>query len=202
MDKIFAAAGVRPAPEQSQQLQAYVDLLLKWNKKINLIGKSTEREVWERHVLDCAQLAPHLPAGQTVLDVGSGAGLPAVILAILCASDVTACEKVSKKCDFLQEVRRTLALSDRLRILNCDVRELKEKKARFHTITARAVAPLVDLIDLTDGLLADGGQYVFLKGQTVADELADVRRKYHMTETLISSITSSAGGVILLKPLK
>jgi 16S rRNA (guanine527-N7)-methyltransferase len=202
MDETFTPLGLSPTPKQQEQLQAYVALLLKWNRKINLIGKRTEQEVWQRHVLDCAQLVPPLQGSKTILDVGSGAGLPAVILAILGKADVTACEKVSKKCDFLQEVRRDLALEGCLQILNCDVRRLKEKKARFQAITARAVASLTELVDLTEGLLEKGGQYAFLKGQSVDDELMALRPKYNMTETLISSITSPTGGVVLLKPLK
>ncbi|MDD9912386.1 MAG: 16S rRNA (guanine(527)-N(7))-methyltransferase RsmG [Alphaproteobacteria bacterium] len=187
------------SPKQEEKLQQYVNLLLKWNKAFNLIGRSTEDDIWQRHILDAAQLAPLLGEAKTVLDVGCGAGLPSVVLAILGEAHITACERIQKKTDFIKEVRRNLSLEEKLTVLSQDVRELKAQGKTFEIITARAVAPLVELVDLTEGLLAVGGKYVFPKGAEVQQELIELSAKYNMTIERVSSITSSTGEIILLR---
>ncbi|MFZ2620858.1 MAG: 16S rRNA (guanine(527)-N(7))-methyltransferase RsmG [Alphaproteobacteria bacterium] len=195
--QLTTALGRPLTPAEVTALQAYVALLLKWNAAINLIGKSTEAEVWERHIADCAQLVPDVANTPTLLDMGSGAGLPAVVLAILSPNtQVTACERVGRKADFLKECRRALSLTN-LTVVADDVRTLKGQT--FATITARAVATLTELFDATAELCAPDGQFVFLKGATVDDELATLREKYQVTTQMRLSITGGRGTIIQLK---
>ena len=90
-------------------------------------------------------------------------------------------------------------MEEKLTVLSQDVRELKAQGKTFEIITARAVAPLVELVDLTEGLLAVGGKYVFPKGAEVQQELIELSAKYNMTIERVSSITSSTGEIILLR---
>ena len=200
--EILNKLGFEITPEQETKLQGYVDLLLKWNKTYNLIGRSTEQEVWERHILDSAQLVPHVAGAKTLLDFGCGAGLPSVVLAILTNAKITACERIQKKTDFIKEVRRQLSLEGNLTVCAQDVREFLDEGTRFEVITARAVAPLVDLVEWTDGLLdkqAEDPRYTFLKGAELQQELDALKDKYNMTAETFSSITSSTGEIITLR---
>ena len=93
--------------ETLDKLSAYVDLLIKWQRRINLVGPNTVADVWRRHLLDSAQLYSHLADPKArLLDLGSGAGFPGLVLSILGAKDVTLIESNQKKCSFLGEVIR------------------------------------------------------------------------------------------------
>ncbi len=196
------AVGAKITSKQKDQLQQYVDMLLKWNKAINLIGKSTEQEVWKRHILDSAQLIPHIKGASEVLDFGCGAGLPAIVLAILGNANVTACDKVKKKTDFILEVRHSLGLEEKLDVFAKGAGLLEGQGRKFDVITARAVAPLVMLVGMTEKLVSDEGRFVFLKGEETESELKHLRLKYNMTEERISSITSRQGEIVILSYLK
>ena len=94
-------------PEQTDRLRLYVDLLKKWQKTINLVGKNTLEDAWDRHILDSAQLSAHIPQHATLLDIGSGAGFPGLVLAILRPDiSVTLVESDTRKCVFMQTVAR------------------------------------------------------------------------------------------------
>ena len=93
--------------ETLERLKIYVELLLKWQRAINLIGPGTIADVWGRHVLDCGQLMPYIPRDKTpVVDIGSGAGLPGLIFAIMGVPDIKLVESDSRKCSFLREAAR------------------------------------------------------------------------------------------------
>jgi 16S rRNA (guanine527-N7)-methyltransferase len=164
----------------------YETLLKDWNGRMNLVAPSTLSDVRGRHIDDSAQLAAHIPPGADILDLGSGAGFPAVVLAIL-GYKVTAVESVGKKCRFLEELKSKLNLPN-LTVINDRVenviKTLRPEKNRI--ITARAFAPLTRILDLTRKLDA---RHVLLKGRSAPDEIAAARGKHGFGAETIQSAT-------------
>ena len=175
----------------------YEKLLREWSGKMNLVAKSTLAEIRSRHISDSAQLADYIPQDKTVLDLGSGAGFPAAVLAIL-GYKVIAIESVGKKCRFLEAVKGELDLKNleiiNDRVENCLPRLGGEwprsgRGGAFNkncVITARGFAPLIRILDMTRKLDCD---YVLLKGRTAPDEIALARGKYGFAANLYPSAT-------------
>lgn len=159
--------------ETLEKLEVYADLLERWNRSINLVGRDTLRDQWRRHFLDSAQLMSFLPPppaerARTLVDMGSGAGFPGMVLALLGAGEVHLVESDRRKCAFLREVARSTSAPVQVHPLR--VEQLDELQA--DVVTARALAPLDRLLDYARGLLLPGGICLFLKGRTVERELA------------------------------
>lgn len=188
--------GLQPSQLQLQQLEAYVALLKQWQKNYNLISDSTLDDIWQRHILDCAQLVPHIKSHVKVLDIGSGAGLPAVVLAILCDAKITACERLGKRVQFLRHVSREANLKINLQILQSDVLELDD---RYDVITARAVADISKLFDLSLHVAHQDTQWLLLKGQGYKNEIDALPNEFRVTVDVHKSITSIDGVVLGLK---
>ncbi len=182
-------------PDQQEKLEAYVNLLLQWNKTYNLIGRSTAEDIWQRHILDCAQLVPYIKSGANVLDLGSGAGLPAVVLAILTNAHVTACEKRQKKCDFLSHVQHQLSLAPNFEVSAKSIEEMPPQN-QYQIITARALAPLPQLILWAQPRLTSGGVCLFPKGKEWQSELSSANAIFNMTTEAIPSITNTEGRLL------
>jgi 16S rRNA (guanine527-N7)-methyltransferase len=178
--------------ETRERLAAYVALLAKWNAKINLVGPATLPDVWRRHILDSAQLAPDVAGASVLVDLGSGAGLPGLILAILGGPEVHLIESDARKCAFLHEAARVTGT--RVRIHNCRIEAAPPLSADI--VTARALAPLDQLLDHAVRFLRPGGKCIFLKGARQADELTEARKSWHMVVSERPSL-SDPSGVIL-----
>ena len=133
--------------ETLEKFQIYYDFLLAWQKKINLIGRGTEKEIWRRHFLDSAQLLPlvkkhtALPEGRTWLDIGTGAGFPGLVLALL-GEEVSLVEPNSKKCAFLRTVLRETEA--KAKIYNSKIEDLSPFPVDL--VTARALTSIDRLI--------------------------------------------------------
>jgi 16S rRNA (guanine527-N7)-methyltransferase len=152
--------------ETLQRLTAYVDLLIAWNARINLVGPRTLGDVWRRHILDSAQLRPLIPTStRSLVDLGSGAGLPGLILAILGVSTAHLIEADSRKCAFLREAAR---LTGTTIVLHAKRFEDVPGFAA-DVVTARACAPLAKLLDHAAPFIARHSILLFLKGQTVGE---------------------------------
>ncbi len=179
-----------------EKLEAYVALLLKWNKKINLIGKGTEEEIWERHILDSAQLLKFIPEEKkSLLDVGSGAGLPGMILAILGFPKITLVESDNRKCAFLEEAKR-ITSSDMVTIHNQRIEQ--GNLGGFDVITCRAFAPLSDILLKTAKMQSPKCLNLYLKGSNVHTELEEANKKFEFDVKLHPSITDSKGYVVAI----
>jgi 16S rRNA (guanine527-N7)-methyltransferase len=184
--------------ETLARLTAYVELLGKWQRRINLVGRGTLADIWRRHVLDSAQLLPLVPAdARAVLDLGSGAGFPGLVLAVMGTAPVQLVERNSRKCAFLREVVR--ATEAAASVHNCRIEDLKPFAA--DVITARAVAPLEKLLAHTRPFLAGGGLCLFLKGRTAQRELTDSAKNWMMTVTRIDSISDPSGVILKLEDI-
>ncbi len=184
------------SPETMKRLERFVALLEKWQKKINLVGDATLADAWRRHVLDSAQLAPLVFGIEgKIADIGSGAGFPGLILAIMTGRHVHLIESDARKCAFLAEAAR--ATDAAVTILNRRIESVIDTK--FAVVTARAVAPLSELIGLAKGVLEPSGCCFFLKGQRVSDELTDAIKSWSMIITRIPSVTNNNGVVLKLE---
>jgi len=189
----MGAAGVDVSRETLQRLGLYLDLLRRWQRAINLVGASTLADPWRRHILDCAQIVPHVPGtAATVLDLGSGAGLPGLVLALLGVPGVQLVESDLRKAHFLREAARATGAQ----VLIHPVR-IEQVELRADVVTARALAPLPRLLELASPVLAPHGVCLFLKGESVLDELTRARQSWHMHSEIVPSRSGSRG--VLLK---
>lgn len=156
-----------------------------------LIGPREVARLWERHLLNCAVVAPLLPAGARVADVGSGAGLPGLVLAVV-RPDVTVrlVEPLLRRAEYLREVVEDLALSG---VEVVRGRAEDQPRGQVEVVTARAVAPLERLLGWTLPLLAPGGELLALKGASAAAELADAAQalgRWPVASALVESVGS------------
>ncbi len=155
-----------------KRIYQYVDLLSTVGVERGLIGPSETHRVWERHIFNCAVIAPAFPSGARIADIGSGAGLPGLVLA-LARPDlvVTLIEPLLRRTTFLAEVVELLALTN-TRVLRARAEEVEEQ---FDAVTARAVAPLTRLLGWALPLCRAGGELIAMKGQAAEAELAAAR---------------------------
>jgi len=160
---------------QQQQLLDFLALLLKWNKVYNLTSIRLADDMLTHHVMDClaavAAVMHEAPDAKTLLDVGSGGGLPSVVFAIVCPHlQVTAVDAVAKKAAFIETVAHTLTLSN-LKGRHSRVESLDET---FDLVVSRAFASLKDFTAWSDKALRAGGTWVAMKGKLPEDELAEL----------------------------
>ena len=168
--------------------------LTKWQRAVNLIGKSTAADIWERHFLDSAQLYPHLSEKPGLIDFGSGAGFPGAVLAVLGARDVHLVESDSRKCAFLRELDRQLGLG--MTIHEDRIDHLAPWKAS--SLTARALASLPKLLDMAEEFLTPETVILFPKGETVDQELTEALKGWNMTVSRLASRTSPTSVILRL----
>jgi 16S rRNA (guanine527-N7)-methyltransferase len=192
-DAAEVAARFAVSRETQQRLSAFAARLLIWNRKINLISRADEPLLWHRHIADALQLAPLIPPHtESLIDLGSGAGFPGLVLAIVTAIPATLIESDQRKAAFLREMAR--AVGAPVTVLACRIEQARCPPAGL--ITARALAPLPALLALAAPLLAPGGVCLFPKGQSAEQEIDQARRAWTLRiERHISQIDRS--GVIL-----
>ncbi len=176
-----------------ERLGIYLTLLEKWNRSINLVGADSMADPWRRHLLDSAQLVPLLPEGTpVVVDLGSGAGFPGLVLAVMASARVHLVESNARKCAFLREAARRTETN--VEIHNARIESIGV--GNVDVVTARACASLEKLLNFASPLLSDTGFSIFLKGKSVESELAEARKAWKMSVTSLPS-QSDARGVIL-----
>ncbi|CAO3449811.1 16S rRNA (guanine(527)-N(7))-methyltransferase (EC 2.1.1.170) [Azospirillum argentinense] len=179
--------------ETLDRLAAYEATLRKWQPKINLVGPSTLPDAWRRHFLDSAQLFLLLPEGARVLvDLGSGAGFPGLVLAIMGVPEVHLVESDSRKCAFLREAARVAGAP--VTVHNKRIEAVPPIAA--DVVTARALAPLNDLLNWAHPFLQDRGAALFPKGQNVADELTDTTKYWKIRIERFDSRTDPTGTIL------
>jgi 16S rRNA (guanine527-N7)-methyltransferase len=201
MEHVEQALGRALTSHEIKQLQDYAAMLRQWNPKINLVAPSTLADLEKRHILDSAQLVPHLPLneGLNVLDVGSGAGLPGLIMAILAPHHrFTLAERDQRKCAFLHMAAYTLGLTN-LKVHAADVTKLQNQ---YDIVTCRAWADMQAIFTLTSPLLKEQGSWLLLKGKALDAELKACETLFHLTEerfpSRVSDIDGGRGWVVRL----
>ena len=152
--------------EQEEQLKKYVDFLLKYNEKINLIGKSTIDDIWNRHIIDSLQVIKLIENKNVKLaDLGSGAGLPGIVLSIAGIKEVHLFEKSPRKCEFLEQAKQFS--KNQIIVHNIDINTFKDNS--FNIITSRALGSLDLLLKFSQNLKNNNTKCIFLKGKKVFD---------------------------------
>ena len=168
------AFGVQLTPKQVRNLTGYVSLLRDWSVRVRLISKGDRDSIWERHIIDCLAAVPSLPSTGTLLDFGSGAGLPGIPLAIVLPQiQVHLLEPARMKALFLNQVVKDLGLSN-VTVLRARSEELIQDddfREKYDYIIARAVSALPNLWNMASPLLSPSGELVALKGPNVDEEL-------------------------------
>ena len=185
------ATGATPA--QLDRLAAYLDVLRRWQRSINLVSAASLDDAWRRHFLDSAQLAPLIPpTARRLVDLGSGAGFPGLVLAILSDIAVTLVESDARKGAFLNEAARITGTAAAVRIGR--IESLSPEP--FNVVTARALAPLPKLLEYAVKWLAPNGICLFPKGRAVAAELTAADETWKMRRAALPS-SSDTDAVIL-----
>ena len=162
--------GIDLAPAAQEKLLAYAALLYKWNKTFSLTALREQDKAVSHHLLDSLAILPHVPAG-SLLDVGSGGGMPGIPLAITCPElSVTLLDSNSKKTAFLRQAAIELALPNIS--VHCGRVEQYHPPVGFTAITSRAFAELADFVCLSRHLLAAGGRWLAMKGVWPQEEIA------------------------------
>lgn len=197
-DKAAALALIPVSRETEARLEAYLALLQQWQAKTNLIAASTLPFLWTRHVADSLQLVSLAPDARRWLDFGSGGGFPGIVLACAMAElggHVTLVERIAKKAAFLREALRVTESPGT--VILGDIGDSVDRFPRpLDCITARAVAPLHQLIGFAQPLMSDGTRVLFLKGQDVEAELTEATKYWKIEPRLHASLTGGQGWVV------
>lgn len=201
-ERFAAEFGV--ARETIERLERYVALLERWNHRINLVAAATLAEVWSRHIADSAQLLDLAPAAATTwIDLGTGAGLPGLVIAAIAAEKqpnlrVRLVERDLRKAVFLQEALRATGLA-----ATVEAKRSEDLPAMPHdVVSARALAPLDRLCDLARRFTGPGTVLLFPKGARLDSELTAAARHWHIRAERVASRTDPAGTVLVIRELK
>ena len=193
IERIAVAAGRTVSRETFERLQAYVSLLTEENRRQNLVSANTLDSIWERHIVDSAQLTRYQPVTDASwVDIGSGAGLPGVILACLTGGPVTMIEPRKLRADFLHRVCDSLELNARV-----VVGKAERAEGSFETLTGRAVASLSKFLEISQHLSTGKSLWVLPKGRTALAELADAQQSWQGRFHVEPSVTDAESFIIV-----
>jgi 16S rRNA (guanine527-N7)-methyltransferase len=189
--------------ETIEKLNKYKDFLLTSNKMLNLIGKTTENQIFTRHFADSAQIYDLIEDKSEIIDLGSGAGFPGIVLKILMdnnkiAGNITLIDKSPKKCKFLNDLSDKLGLT--IKIVNLKIENFKFDKIAI--VVSRAFKKTVDTIDI---LLKNNDKIrniILIKGKTYQQELEEAKKKYTFDLEKFRSITSDESYILKISNIK
>ncbi len=190
--------------ETEEALLHFKNLVIEWNPTINLVSKNSISELWNRHIIDSAQIfMAFLPKDGLWLDFGTGGGFPGLVLAVLgrCLSPelrFSLVESDRRKCSFLKRVSRDLSLS--VDISNSRVESLG--LGRVDYVSARAVSELNDLLFLTENIVSRETMCLFLKGGGYKKEVANAKKNWNFKLSTVKSVTSEDGKLLILSELE
>jgi 16S rRNA (guanine527-N7)-methyltransferase len=195
------ALGVIVSRETMTALEIYAGLLRKWQKAINLVSGATLDDLWRRHFLDSAQLVPSLSESEGhITDLGSGAGFPGLVLALITGRPTHLIESDQRKAAFLGEVARATGCAGRVQVHSARVEALKPWASPV--ITARALADLTQLLDWASPFVTADTTCIFPKGAKAEDELTAALRVWKMTVERRRSVTDPTGLILRLSHLE
>ena len=200
-DKSAALALTPVSRETEARLDRYVDLLREWQAKTNLVAPSTLPNLWTRHISDSLQLLGLAPSARTWVDLGSGGGFPGVVLACALAempgANIQLVERNAKKAAFLREAIRVTSAAGTVHL--ADIGDIVDRiTGPIDCVTARALAPLHQLIGFAEPLVGKGAKALFLKGQDVEAELTEATKYWNIKPQLHSSRTGGHGWIVEL----
>jgi 16S rRNA (guanine527-N7)-methyltransferase len=179
------------------KLELYVNLLLTWQARINLIGPATAPVVWERHILDSLQLLPLMPEKTKVIaELGSGAGIPGLVLAIAAGYEAHLYESNGKKAAFLREAARQCGATAHIHVMRIESLADGVNLPNADCVVARALAPLSLLLEYAEPFLSKGAIGLFHKGQDVDAELTEATKYWKMKVSKHASLFDSRGTIL------
>ncbi|HEU0135419.1 MAG TPA: 16S rRNA (guanine(527)-N(7))-methyltransferase RsmG [Allosphingosinicella sp.] len=182
--------------ETIERLEAFVALLRQENERQNLVSKASLDSVWERHILDSAQLAGFAPPNAgTWLDLGSGAGFPGLIVPLFHPARAVLVESRRLRTDFLRGAAEVLGIADRVEILCSKLENLPERP--FDVISARAFAPLPKLLGLAERFSTPGTIWILPKGRNAKSELEEARSSWQGDFRLEPSLTDAEAQIVV-----
>ena len=181
---------------QVDKVDFYLSSIIKHNKHTNLVGKSTIENIWDRHVLDCLQLTKHISNKKLkILDLGTGAGLPGILLSIVGYQKVLMVDSVKKKTDFVRKIIKELSLTAKIqnkRIENPPI-------SAHDVVVSRALAPLVKLLTYARMYSNKNTTLLFLKGRNVNNEINIAMKKFVFDIEKIKSLSTGDGCILQIK---
>ncbi|SFQ05264.1 16S rRNA (guanine527-N7)-methyltransferase [Roseivivax halotolerans] len=194
----FASVG-DVSRETLQELERFEALSKKWTQRINLISKSSEAHIWERHILDSLQLVPCLPSEGRWLDIGSGGGYPAIVLAIAAKTHVpklrfVLVESDHRKAAFLRTAIREHGLNAQVKASRIEALEPQSAD----TVSARALASISSLLDYAAPHLSNAGKMVFPKGANWQKEIEEASQTWSFTYEAVTSKTDPSSAIVII----
>ena len=198
IDRLAAVSGRNVSRETLEKLEAYAALIAEENERQNLISPSTVAQLWERHILDSAQLVRfESRAGASWIDIGSGAGLPGIVIACIVKGPVTLVEPRRLRADFLHRAVESLDLN--ARVISTKAERVT---GTFDMITARAVASLSALLEISHHLSTGKSRWVLPKGRNANSELAEAQRAWQGVFHVEQSLTDADSQIIVAWDVK
>jgi 16S rRNA (guanine527-N7)-methyltransferase len=197
------AATFNVSRETLDKLLAYVALLEQWQPRINLVAGATLPDVWHRHIADSAQLLALAPKSGKWLDIGSGAGFPGLVIAIMAHGSagprVTLIESDRRKCAFLAEVARHTGISVEIHTARIEQIATQRMLGAVDVVSARALAPLVRLIPLSLPFFGDATLGLFPKGRDAESEVTQARAAWDFDVEMTPSLTDAAARIVAIR---
>ena len=184
---------------QIEKIEFFITSIINHNQHTNLVGKSTIENIWDRHVLDCLQLTKYISNKKLkILDLGTGAGLPGVLLSIVGYQNIVMIDSIKKKTDFVKKIIKELSLSAKIQ----NKRIEKTLTSQQDIILSRALAPLIKLLTYARMHSNKNTTSLFLKGRNVNNEIDKAMKEYFFDFEKIESISSGNGCILQIKNIK
>lgn len=193
--------GTKPTQSQEKalgasfiKLEQYAQILIEDGVKLGLIGPREVDRIWERHILNCAAISELITDGDSIIDIGSGAGLPGIVLAILNPnSKVTLIEPMQRRCDFLSNTVQKLDLKN----VNILKDRAENVSLQAQVVTSRAVAPLNKLLEWSLPLVVKNGKVLAIKGEKAKDELVQAQEEIPGLKAMTAAVKTCGGALDL-----
>ncbi len=183
---------------QKIKFQKFLNELKTYNLHTNIVGKSTLINPWKSHILDCVQISLFIDnKNNTILDMGAGAGLPGLVLAIAGYNNITMVDSNNKKTHFIKSVCKKLNI--KTKVLLSRIEKMPQKK--YDYITSRALAKLTQLFSYSYNFINKKTVLIFLKGKTAAEEIAEAKKKWSFESISENSLSDERGKVLIIKKL-
>jgi len=184
---------------QVEKIEFFITSTINYNQHTNLVGKSTIENFWDRHVLDCLQLTKYINNKKLkILDLGTGAGLPGVLLSIVGYQNLLMVDSIKKKTDFVKKIIKELSLSAKIQ----NKRIEKAPISQHDIIVSRALAPLTKLLTYARMYSNKNTTSLFLKGRNVNNEINKTMKEFFFDFEKIESISSGDGCILQVKNIK
>lgn len=198
--KLEKSPSVDVSRETTERLEVYANLIRKWNPRINLVSRKSLEHLWERHIVDSVQVFRSLHASGHWVDIGSGGGLPGVVIAIIAAEEapdlrVTLIESDQRKSAFLRTAARESGVQ--IKVISSRIEAVEPQNANI--LSARALADLASLLGFAERHLAESGTCVFPKGANWQKELKEARQEWKFEATGVTSLTDSEATILKIR---